>query len=340
MTEQVATETTATATPEAAPPPAAPAEATPPVAGDPAAPPPAEAAPPPAEPEKPKLGEELSTIAKVARAKLMETRRLRAERNQIKAERGQVQQKSTEAEAAIKQNAEFKATLDRLKSSPAEAIEFLKQNGVKPEHVLDAAVKAGTPEALADEQRRANESALAEIRAENAALKAKIDEIVNGSRQTEEQRAQAQQAQLRQQAEHQFLAMIQTKADRYEALTNLYSPEEVKAQAYAVVQEATARAKQKGIPLPELDDEEIADYLEQRAKPRYDAVVKRAMERRGNGPVTTGQGTAEAPRTLTNTMSTERSAQRLDPSTLSPDEQIRYWAAEYDRLAGKGAPKP
>lgn len=323
-TESTTPTATATQTPTPAPVPAATEESTST---------PAETSPAPTEAETSAAAEAAAVAeaaAKEAEAKAARTSKIEDLRAYTRAQAEALRAKN-EAKRARQQLAQLDAQRaadlervrkaeewERLAKDPLAALKHLEANGLTAEQLAKAKLEGDSPE-------RVLERLKAEVRAE----------FEEQQKQWQSQQAQAaQQARFRAAMDN-FVGMVESKADEYPAITALYWD---RSHLVAKTMEIIEEAAQKNI---QLDDDEIAKVLEERAKPRY----MKMQERFTAGKSTTVSGTPTKPGA---TNGTPR-APAVTNSASSPDsaavpqgfeswdkaKQDAYWLNLYNKFATK-----
>lgn len=152
----------------------------------------------------------------------------------------------------------------------------------------------------------------------------------------EKQIADRQAQASRQESERAYLAHIDKNADKYAALLDEWTPEEVVFETHRVVSQLSAKAQREGTRMPYYTDEELADYLDgvakqrqarrgERVKARSAPAVADTASANGDGKGGSGGAQRQAPKPATTTLSGKLSSERAsvqskDVLEMSPDE--------------------
>ncbi len=256
--------------------------------------------------------------------RLRDAARALAERNRARAELATERAKRQQLETQRQQEIERVRRAEEIEArskDPKQWLENLRQSGVTAKELVDAAMREDSPEHLFQ---KAKQEALAELRAEQAKKDA--------------EREQQFQQQAHVNALRSFVGMVQTakkeEQTRYPALTSMYSDVEIAMQADRVVQQARAAGL-------EYTDEEIADFLEEQAEPRYTKIRGAAkaappQASTANHPAAaTSSPAARAPTLANSATSTNGIPKTSEHKFASEKEENDYWSAQYDKELAK-----
>lgn len=255
----------------------------------------------PVEPPAEKVSARIIASRKAEMRQAEERRSLAAERESIAAEKAAVAEAKAQAEA-----------LKAAKLSPSKALELL---GMSPKEFLETLATENEPDMVARRELKAElAKTTPELERMAAELKALKDE-----RAAEAQARRHQEIQEATQTEGDaFVEHIATNAEKYPALVETWTPAQFVRAGFACLDEVVGKTAD-GKPISRLaafmaeqghppSNEDIAEFLEHRAQPEFQArsawrerIGKSAPIPSQGTPAIQGQPvTAAKPRTLTN----------------------------------------
>lgn len=205
---------------------------------------------------------------------------------------------------------------ERIEKDPDALLALLRERGVGSKHIAEILSKEGTPEAIEERIKRAAQEA----------AEAKIKAL---EQKQEQERIYAARAS----ALRGFVSMVHSSPDKYPALTSLYTPQQLANEVHSLLLQASERGLA-------YDDDEWAEFLEQREKPRYNRISERlkggsqsASSSTSSKQVVNGTSTTRAP-AVTNSGAT-LGALPANFDDLSDDEQnkilVARWRAQQKR---------
>ena len=235
-----------------------------------------------------------------------------AERESISRERQELEALKAELEAQRREFESVKPKLsavEKIRHNPTAALQEL---GLSWEEMAKLAATEGTPEAVA---RTLQEQFEAKLAAERKAREEELKEI----RSWREREEQARQQAARQASEQQFVSLATSEKYGNVALFYADDPQRLLADAYYVQHQA----QQRGV---NPTQEDIAEYLEERAAERINAILSRHQSSpTAKSPAVTGK-------TLGNQQVATRATGPVDPSKLSREERRKLAIAEVEAI--------
>lgn len=249
------------------------------------------------EPPAEKVSARILASRKAEMRQAEERRALAAERESVAAERKAAAEAKAQADA-------FAAA----KMSPSKALELL---GMSPKEFLESLATEHEPEAVAKRAMVGTQTEVQKLAAELAAIKAEREQERQALRHRETQEITTREGDA-------FAEFVAAQAEKFPALVETWTPDQFVREALTCLEEPVAKTRD-GRVVTRLDwfqqeqgripsNEEIAEFLEQRAQPAFQ---KRSAwrERIGKSAPVPSQGVsaiqgqpvmAAKPRTLTN----------------------------------------
>lgn len=255
--------------------------------------------------------EEKVPAAKRLSALLKAKEKAQAERESISRERQELEALKAQLEAQKRELDAVKPKLsavEKIRQNPTAALHEL---GLSWEEMGKLAASEGTPEAVA---RTLKEQFEAKLAAERQAREKELQEI----KAWREQEQQARYQQAKEASERQFVQLA--TSDKYGNVSLLYAddPNRLLADAYYIQHQAQQRGYTP-------TQEEIAEYLEERAAERINAILSRKQSTPTAAPSVQGK-------TLGNQQVAARATGPVDPSKLSREDRRKLALQEVERL--------
>lgn len=200
-------------------------------------------------------------------------------------------------------------------------LERFRESGVTAKELADQIAREGSPEAV-----------LQQIKAEALA------EVEKKYAEKEAERTQQETARAQQNAMRSFLSSVSSAKDdkgeaMYPAITSLYTPAQLAVETEALIKRALKNGYQP-------DDTDIANYLEEQAKPRYRDLQARFGK---NSPQASSNGTAHKPTAANSTPAARAPAVTNQASSpqgfpanfddMSDEEQFKLMTARVEKTS-------
>jgi hypothetical protein len=272
-----------------------------------------EAEPAKVDPPRDLAAEKVSARLSVAMRAEERAARVRAE---ISAERASLEKQREEIAAMARLSEQMR----EAQASPSKALEML---GMTPKAFLEALATEHEPEAVAA---RAVKGTTDEV----AKLQARLDAFEKAEKEREQSSVRQRVDAEYNEATAGFLAMVDAKPEAYPHLIAEYTPAELARAAQVAADQHAVAYKNKFGEYP--DDSVIADYLEDQAKARAEALAERRARvgHKAHEPskgATSGDlqvaqpATGPSPRTLTSRTASEKATASKPWSQEWADEE-------------------
>ncbi len=261
-------------------------------------------------------------VAERASARILANQRAEQRAAKVRAEIAAAQADVEAKRTEVGELAKLAEAVKAAKTSPSKALELL---GMSPKEFLETLATEHEPESIA---KREVSGALTEVQK----LQARID-AMEAAEQDRQRQARMREADAQaQQAGSGFLEFIAGNADQFPSLVEIMGPKEIVDAAFALLHTPISKDS-AGRSITLLDqyvadhngeyppDEEIAELLEQRAKPKAQARSEWRARIGKNAPAAaiaappsvdvraTQMDRGPSPRTLTSRAASERAAQ-------------------------------
>ena len=265
----------------------------------------AEAEETPATPAKPPAEKRLAALLKAKEKVQAERESISKERQELEALKAQLEAQKRELEA-VKPKL---SAVEKIRQNPTAALQEL---GLSWEEMGKLAATEGTPEAIA---RTLQEQFEAKLAAERQAREKELQEI----KAWREQEQQARYQQAKEASERQFVELA--TSDKYGNAAAFYAgdTQRLLAEAYHVQHMAQQRGYQP-------TQEEIAEYLEERAAERINAILSRKQS------APTASAPAVQGKTLGNQQVAARATGPVNPKSLTREERAAAALQEAERV--------